>query len=265
MGGSMKKIKYRNVRQYFSYRRIQQKAEESGAACTPQGYAGIFEAVMVITVLTGWFYRLQPIWIFMVMAAGILCIPAVTATYFSGKEKKKKFHDVDVYIHQMIYSFERQPKILTALEDTLKVTDHKMKNCIIAAIQEMQYGTTKDVYRMALKNIEKEYACSRITTLHTFLTQVEEKGGEYKSSLEILRCDADHWVKQVYQFQEEIRRIKQTTAIGVVLSFLMASVSVLVTYICENTSEIRLDITHEPLYQAVSCTFLILCMMYCLI
>ena len=33
------------------------------------------------------------------------------------------------------------------------------------------------------------------------------------------------------------------------------SVSVLVTYICENTSEIRLDITHEPLYQAVSCTF----------
>ena len=119
----------------------------------------------------------------------------------------------------------------------------------------MQYGTTKDVYRMALKNIEKEYACSRITTLHTFLTQVEEKGGEYKSSLEILRCDADHWVKRVYQFQEEIRRIKQTTAIGVVLSFLMASVSVLVTYICENTSEIRLDITHEPLYQAVSCTF----------
>ena len=73
---------------------------------------------------------------------------------------------MDVYIHQMIYSFERQPKILTALEDTLKVTDHKMKNCIIAAIQEMQYGTTKDVYRMALKNIEKEYACSRITTLH---------------------------------------------------------------------------------------------------
>lgn len=262
MGGSMKKIKYRNVRQYFSYRRIQQKAGESGAACTPQGYAGIFGAVIVITVLTGWFYRLQPIWIFMVMAAGILCIPAVTAAYFSGKEKKKKFHDVDVYIHQMIYSFERQPKILTALEDTLKVTDHKMKNCIIAAIQEMQYGTTKDVYRMALKNIEKEYACSRITTLHTFLTQVEEKGGEYKSSLEILRCDADHWVKRVYQFQEEIRRIKQTTAIGVVLSFLMASVSVLVTYICENTSEIRLDITHEPLYQVVSCTFLILCMMY---
>ena len=33
----MKKIKYRNVRQYFSYRRIQQKAGESGAACTPQG------------------------------------------------------------------------------------------------------------------------------------------------------------------------------------------------------------------------------------
>ena len=100
----MKKIKYRNVRQYFSYRRIQQKAGESGATCTPQGYAGIFGAVMVITVLTGWFYRLQPIWIFMVMAAGILCIPAVTAAYFSGKEKKKKFHDVDVYIHQMIYS-----------------------------------------------------------------------------------------------------------------------------------------------------------------
>ena len=51
----MKKIKYRNVRQYFSYRRIQQKAGESGTACTPQGYAGIFGAVMVITILTGCF------------------------------------------------------------------------------------------------------------------------------------------------------------------------------------------------------------------
>ena len=85
----MKKIKYRNVRQYFSYRRIQQKAGESGAACTPQGYAGIFGAVMVITVLTGWFYRLQPIWIFMVMAAGTLYSRGDRRVFFRERKEKE--------------------------------------------------------------------------------------------------------------------------------------------------------------------------------
>lgn len=258
----MKKIGYKRVRHYFSYKRIQQKALDSGNDYSVRYYGGSFAAVLIITALTGVFYQLQPVWFLIVAIVGILCIPALTATYFSGKEKKKRFYDTDVYIHQMIYSFERQPKILTALEDTIKVTDKKMRKCIEAAIQEMQYGTTEDVYCRALKIIEKEYNCSRITALHSFLIQVEEKGGDYKSSLEILRCDADNWVKRVYQFQEDIKSIKQTTAIGIVLSFIMASVSVLVAFIMKNTSEIRMDITHEMLYQAVSAAFLILCMVY---
>ena len=101
--------------------------------------------------------------------------------------------------------------------------------------------------------IEKEYSCSRIITLHSFLIQVEEKGGRYENSLGILLSDADNWVKRIYKFQEDIKRVKQTSAIGVVLSFLMASVSVLITCI---------DITGELLYQMVSSAFLIFCIAY---
>lgn len=258
----MKRTGHGRIRQYFSYRRLEQQALDSGNRYSGKKYALSFGSMALVTAATGVFYGLHPLWFVLVAAAGALCVPALTAAYFSGKEKKKRFHDVDVYVHQMIYSFERQPKILMALEDTLKVTDGKMHACIETAVKEMEYGTTRDVYREALNLIEKEYFCSRITTLHSFLTQVEEKGGRYESSLEILRCDADNWVKRVYQYQEDIRRVKQTSAIGIVLSFLMASVSVLVTMIMKNTSEIQMDITGETLYQMISSAFLMLCMAY---
>lgn len=250
------------VKQFFSYKRLNHQAVCSGSSYSLKKYLLSFAGMCSITMATGMFYGLKPLWLLIVAAAGTICVPALTAAFFSEREKRKRFNDVDIYIHQMIYSFERQPKIIMALEDTLKITSGKMHQCIEAAVRELEYGTTKNVYQQALGLIEKEYSCSRIITLHSFLIQVEEKGGRYENSLEILLSDADNWVKRIYKFQEDVKRVKQTSAVGVVLSFLMASVSVLITLIMENTSQICINITGEPLYQMVSAAFLIFCMGY---
>lgn len=250
------------VKQYFSYERLHNQAVESGNTYSVKKYLLSFGLMCIITAATGVFYGLEPIWLGIVAAAGAICVPALTAVFFSERQKKKRFNDVDIYIHQMMYSFERQPKIIMALEDTMKITNGKMQNCIKQAITELEYGTTTDVYRRALGIIEKEYSCSRIETLHGFLIKVEEKGGRYENSLRILLADADNWVKRVYKFQEDIKRVKQNSAIGVVLSFVMASVSVMVTFIMKNTSEISIDITGEWLYQMVSSAFLTFCIAY---
>lgn len=250
------------VKQYFSYKRLHSRAADSGNTYSLKKYILSFAAMCIITAATGLFYGLEPLWLLVVAVAGTMCVPALTAVFFSEREKKRRFNDVDIYIHQMIYSFERQPKIIMALEDTMKITDGKLQNCIRQAIRELEYGTARDVYRQALQIIEKEYPCSRIITLHSFLIQVEEKGGRYENSLRILLADADNWVKRVYKFQEDIKRVKQTSAIGILLSFLMASVSVMITFIMKNTSEISIDITGEWLYQAVSSSFLIFCIAY---
>lgn len=250
------------VKQYFSYKRLHSRAVDSGNTYSLKRYILSFVVMCIITAATGLFYGLEPLWLLVVAAAGTMCVPALTAVFFSEREKKRRFNDVDIYIHQMIYSFERQPKIIMALEDTMKITDGKLKNCIRQAIRELEYGTARDVYTQALQIVEKEYPCSRIITLHSFLINVEEKGGRYENSLRILLADADNWVKRVYKFQEDIKRVKQTSGIGVLLSFLMASASVMVTFIMKNTSEIFIDITGEWLYQAVSSSFLIFCIAY---
>lgn len=260
--GKIRKMGNIKVKQYFSYKRLNNQAVSSGNQYSIKKYFLSFVAMCTVTMATGIFYGLKPLWLMVVAVAGIICVPALTAAFFSEREKKKRFNDVDIYIHQMIYSFERQPKIIMALEDTLKITSGKMHRCIEMAVRELEYGTTRDVYQQALAVIEKEYSCSRIITLHSFLIQVEEKGGRYENSLGILLSDADNWVKRIYKFQEDIKRVKQTSAIGVVLSFLMASVSVLITFIMKNTSQICLDITGEPLYQMVSSAFLIFCIAY---
>lgn len=83
--------------------------------------------------------------------------------------------DVDIYLHQMAYSFMRNPKIYTALEDTGKIAGGTLGRVIEQAMDELEYGMGEDVYANALYIIEKEYNCSRIRTLHKFIIGIERE------------------------------------------------------------------------------------------
>lgn len=250
------------LKNYFSYNRLKHKADACGRKYSWKKHFLAFGLMCLVTALTGWLYGLKPMWLILVLAGGCISVPAILAAVFVERENSQRFNDVDLYLHQMIYSFQRQPKIMIALEDTYKIAGGKLQSKIKEAMHAMEYGTTRQVYREALEIIEKEYPCARITTLHHFLIHVEEKGGRYENALKILLADADNWVKRVYKFQDEMKHVKQTSTVGVVLSFVMASVSVLVSWILKSTSEIHIDITGEVVYQMVSSAFLIFCIAY---
>ncbi len=247
---------------YFSYKNISESVVKYGYEYPIKRHIEAMLAMLIITFITAWFYQLDIFYMAIVMLTGVVCIPKLISVHFSNKYKQRRFNDVDIYIHQMAYSFQRHPKINTALEDTYKIASDDLKKCIGKALEELQYDNTDRVYERALEIIEKEYSNSRVTTLHKFLINIEKKGGSYSTALSVLLMDFDNWVKNVYKHQQDIKRVKTTLSIGVILSFFLASASVMIAFILKNMSEIQLDITKDLIYQLCSTAFLVLCLLF---
>jgi Ca2+/Na+ antiporter len=247
---------------YFSYKNISENVVAYGYEYPIKYHIETMVLMIIITFITGLFYQLDTAYIAIIIFTGLVCVPKLISVHFSNKYKQRRFNDVDIYIHQMAYSFQRQPKISTALEDTYKIASKDLKECIGKALDELQYDNTDKVYERALGVIENEYDNSRVTTLHKFLINIEKKGGSYSTSLSVLLMDFDNWVKNVYKHQQDIKRVKTNLAIGLILSFFLASVSVIIAFILKNTSEIQLDITKNLTYQICSTVFIILCLIF---
>ena len=128
-------------------------------------------------------YRINYIAALFVMILAVIMIPGLVRNYFMERSKASRFADVDVYLHQMTYSFIRNPKVNIALQDAYAISSGRLKRCLSRAIEELQYGMGERVYEDALKIVEEEYDCSRIRTLHKFLVSVEEKGGRYTGAM----------------------------------------------------------------------------------
>ena len=130
---------------------------------------------------------------------GIIILPFLIRKQYKNNQRLKEFSDVDVYLHQMVYSFIRTPKIKTALNDTYAISDSRLKDLLKETLDELDISRSEYVYEDALGIIEKAYNCSRIRTLHRFLISVETKGGRYKNALQVLLKDFDRWVKNIYK------------------------------------------------------------------
>ena len=165
-------------------------------------------------IIIGVLYRLELFCILLILIMGGICILPFAKYYYLQNLEKKKFNDVDVYLHQMAYSFQRSPKINAALEDTAKVLSGNMKRTVEKAIYILECSQSKTVYQEALEVIENEYKCPRIKTLHRFLISIEERGGSYNNSIEVLLTDYDRWVRRVYKYQHDIARVKKNSLIG---------------------------------------------------
>lgn len=222
------------------------------------GYIG----TAVLLALIMYIYNIGLIYALFVFGTLIIVFPALLNTHYMSLHRLRQFSDVDIYIHQMAYSFKRQPKINVALEDTKKVVSTKMATEIEKALKMLMYAETEKVYEDALKIIEKKYSCNRVITLHKFLINIEMKGGLYENSLDILITDFDRWVKRVYKYQIDIKRVRNNSVIGLFLSFILASVSILVNMVLSKNSQLNINITSEILYQITSTVFLILCILY---
>lgn len=158
--------------------------------------------------------------------AVILTLPTIIASQFQYVYEQQKFSDVVSYLEQMIYAFKKKPKVLNALRDTQEIMTGDIKETVAKSILYLEKGVYQtNLYRESFERIEKEYACERMYALHSFLEEVEIKGGEFQGSIDILLEDIKSWTARVYQFQKQRKLIKNniTFAIGLALFICFAT------------------------------------------
>ncbi|MDO5403347.1 MAG: hypothetical protein Q4F11_07895 [Eubacteriales bacterium] len=252
----------KKLREYFCYNAIKDQINSYGYVYSMKRYILSVMFLFMLVIMGSILFRLRIYCIIVIMIVGILCLPSVIRAQYYVRFQQRRFMDVDVYIHQMAYSFQKTPKISMALEDTYKISDGRLHEIVGRAIDELKYGVSQWVYRDALSIIEEEYGCERIMALHGLMVNVECSGGIYKNYVDVLLSDIDRWVRRVYQSQEEIRKVKRDITIGIVISVLLASTSVFIGWVLKNTSAMSIDISKEMLYQLTSAGFLILSMVF---
>ena len=110
-------------------------------------------------VALGFVFKLWPVFIVMIAVMALLCVPLIIRAQFRFLYKQKQFSDIDVYLHQMIASFQKSSKIITALEDTYSIADGEMKTVVGKALEILNTGASTTVYEDAFSVIEQAYPC----------------------------------------------------------------------------------------------------------
>ena len=206
--------------------------------------------------ILAYLYKLQIIPIIIILIVAAFFVPIVFLTTYHTMYEQKKFDDLTNYMELMLYSFKRNSKILTSLEDTLTLFSEgsEMHNDILKAIDYIKNSnTTGDIFQEALSIIEEDFGCKRLSTLHNFLVKVERSGGDFDLSVDILLNDRKLWVDRVYELERDKKNVKIKVTMGIAISFVVGLMAVYI--IPEN-----MDIPANILSQIVT-TFVFLCNM----
>ncbi|MEG0792854.1 MAG: hypothetical protein RSD97_06455 [Lachnospiraceae bacterium] len=177
----------------------------------------------------GYLLGLKWNYILIILISCLMLLPTMILSVYKNMFEQKKFVDVSNYIEQLLYSFKRKSKILSALFDTLTLFPKgELHDAITQTIHYIQTSSTKgDIFEEAFVEIEKNYGCQRVLTVHRFLMKVEALGGTYADSAEILIGDRNRWVERIYETQKQKQLIKRNMTIAILFSLVIIGATVL--------------------------------------
>lgn len=173
-------------------------------------------------IILGYSFKMKVAYLAILSIFSILMMPIIIKNQFKFIYEQNRFNELVIYLEQMAYSFKKKPKILTALEDTYSVSSGQMKKDIKKGIGIIEKGTSDNLYKDAFYTIEKHFTCSRILSLHKFLIKIEENGGEFSNSMDILIDDFSDWSRRTYKFQKGRANIKLEIMIGIIATLLVS-------------------------------------------
>ena len=174
----------------------------------------------VIIALIGLAFKLEVAAVVVMAIVYLVFGPSLIYYHYRKKYELELFSECVRYVEQMLYSFTRKTKILTALQETRLVIHGRLGKTIDFAINKIQNETVMqgNIYTEALKEVEALLPCSRVKNLHEFLAEVENVGGKHTTALEIMLEDLREWDIRTGQFQQN-QSVKNT---GMLFSIIMS-------------------------------------------
>lgn len=208
-------------------------------------------AVAGIAILS-FAFQLRIIPIIIISIACLVVAPQILVALSEDRYEEKKFQDTTSYIEQMLYSFRRNTKILSSLEDTILLfPEGEMHDAIAEAIDYIRTSASSgNIYEEAFQIIEEHYNCRRIKSLHRYLVRVEGVGGDQDMGIQALINDRRIWIDRIEKFKKEKAAIIKDVIIATVFSSI---VSVITLYMLPS----YVDAPHHPIIQAYATFYIV--------
>lgn len=205
---------------YLNPKNVSAAIERYGYAYSVKNTILIYVIVTAISVAGGFVFRLGPVEVCMVALCGMASMPKVVINSYKYMYEQKRFSDVNIYIEQVLYSFKKTPKIISALQDAEKIIpkDSPMRQTIEEAVQYiLRDYSEENPLEAGLKLIERKYRCQRIRDAHALMLKTEKIGGDYESSANILLSGRAIWEQETCKFQKECKNRQRMVNIALIL------------------------------------------------
>lgn len=219
----MKKKKI-HVLKLLNHKNLQREVHMYGYHYSSKTHLMLIAGVLAGSIAIGLIFRLSAPFVLALTAASLLVLPLLILSMYQKMYEQKRFSEAGQYIEQMLYSFLKNQKIYVALKECISVfKEGQMHDVIEQAAAHIDRGmadTDAGVLREALAMIEEAYPCEKIKASDEFMLSVEERGGEFEESTDILLMDTNVWMRSCYGLQAQ----KKQQHIEVVLCILVSTI-----------------------------------------
>lgn len=190
--------------------------------------AGTLTGISAVGIL----FRLKPVCFAIVVAAVLIVLPILVLDMYRKMYEQKRFADAAAYMEQMLYSFQKTGKVISALKESREIFDGgQMYQAVEAAIRHLEAGRAgaeQGILDESLQIIEEGYPCTKIRTVHDLLINAEEYGGEVEESILFLLEDVERWKQRGYRLQAEKKRSHTDNIISIVVATVLCAIALYV-------------------------------------
>ncbi|MCR5546494.1 MAG: hypothetical protein K6F30_08480 [Lachnospiraceae bacterium] len=172
---------------------------------------------------------------------GLVFLPLFLRNAYGNQFYQRKFSDLNIYLEQYLYSFQKTGKVLATLEDLSLIFHGEETGKLIDEAKDYVLHTydESDVEEKGLRIIEKEYDNFMMNLVHRFSLQAEVLGGDYSGSLQILLEARRLWADRIYELQQARNKKRRDILFSIVTSILICLLIYLVSYRLELQMELH--------------------------
>lgn len=163
---------------------------------------------------------------------GLFFLPFFLKNAYGNQYYQKKFSDLNIYMEQFLYSFQKTGKVYATLEDLSLLFEGEETGALIDRAKDYILHTYDEcnVERKGLAIIEEEYENYMLSVVHRFALQAEMLGGDYSLSLQILLESRRLWADRVYELQQTRRKKRRDILFSIVISIFICLFIYMISY-----------------------------------
>lgn len=208
----------------LGYRHISREISAYGYKFSVFHFYQLLGGSTVGVIALGYLFGLRGWYLVVLALAVIVAVPFLVLATYRDLYEQQRFDDLNNYLEQLLMSFKRHGNLLMALQDSREIfTQGKMPETLDQAIARIEEGGGVDLYDEALGVIEAKYPSAKAAKIHQFLIQIENWGGEFQATLDLLANERMAWSKRIYQLKNSQKQIEISIYISVVMATVIAA------------------------------------------